>query len=195
MFLQMPPESAETAHLEQIDIDRDGYVMNLTHAWAWRPEVAEAFLKLRGLLTDASALSPRELALIVSATASTLGDSYCSLAWGEKLARASDAASAAAVLSGGEPEGLTPREAALLHWVRTLVRDPNATTAQNVESLRAAGFSEREIFEATAFAAFRLAFATVNDALGARPDRRIAAAAPAEVRDAVTYGRAPDDGA
>jgi hypothetical protein len=34
-----------------------------------------------------------------------------------------------------------------------------------------------------------LAFSTVNDALGARPDWELAAAAPAAVRDAVGYGR------
>ena len=35
----------------------------------------------------------------------------------------------------------------------------------------------------TVFVAFRLAFSTVNDALGARPDWQIAAAAPATIRD------------
>jgi hypothetical protein len=49
--------------------------------------------------------------------------------------------------------------------------------------------SEQEIFEATVFIAFRLAFSTVNDALGARPDWQLAAAASPEVRDAVTFGR------
>jgi hypothetical protein len=55
--------------------------------------------------------------------------------------------------------------------------------------LRAAGLSDREIFEATVYVAFRLAFSTVNDALGARPDQRLVASAPPEVRAAVAYGR------
>jgi hypothetical protein len=42
-------------------------------------------------------------------------------------------------------------------------------------------------------AAFRVAFSTVNDALGARPDRALADAAPPEVREAVSYGRAVDE--
>ena len=50
---------------------------------------------------------------------------------------------------------------------------------------------DREIFEATVFIAFRLAFSTVNDALGAAPDAQLAAAVPEIVRAAVTYGRAP----
>jgi hypothetical protein len=38
--------------------------------------------------------------------------------------------------------------------------------------------------------AFRIAFSTVNDGLGAHPDRELAAAAPAVVRDALAYGGA-----
>jgi hypothetical protein len=57
--------------------------------------------------------------------------------------------------------------------------------------LREVGLGEREIFEATAFVAFRLAFSTVNDALGAAPDKQLADAAPPTVRAAVDFGRAP----
>jgi hypothetical protein len=48
-----------------------------------------------------------------------------------------------------------------------------------------------EIFEATAFIAFRLAFSAINDALGAAPDKQLADAAPGPVRAAVSYGRPP----
>jgi hypothetical protein len=70
------------------------------------------------------------------------------------------------------------------------VREPNAITAEDVDRLRAVGLTDQEIFDVTVFVAFRLAFSTVNDALGARPDWQLAAAAPATVRDAVDYGRA-----
>jgi len=63
----------------------------------------------------------------------------------------------------------------------------------SVDALRAAGLSDRDIFEVTAFVALRLAFSTVNDALGAQPDPELVAAAPPEVREAVTYGRVPAD--
>jgi hypothetical protein len=43
----------------------------------------------------------------------------------------------------------------------------------------------------TAFIDFRLAFSTINDALGAAPDLEVAAAAPEPVRAAVSYGRPP----
>jgi uncharacterized peroxidase-related enzyme len=190
MFLQTPPDSEGASRLFQQDIDSRGHVMNLSRAWAWRPDVADSFLALRTLLTSDSSLTARERAILVCSAASSLGDAYCSLAWGKMLAAASDGPTAAAVLRAQDEAGLAPRELALARWARQVVKDPNSTAAKDVESLRAAGLSDKEIFEATVFVAFRLAFATVNDALGVHPDWQIAQAAPAEVREAVTYGRA-----
>jgi uncharacterized peroxidase-related enzyme len=190
MFLQTPADSAANSRLYKSDQDQLGYVMNLTRAWAWRPEICEGFSALRTLLTARSSLSPREVAVLVCSTAASLGDSYCALAWGKKLAAESDAATAAAVLQGADGDGLGPRDRALSMWARKVATRPNATTGADVEALRVAGLSEQEIFEATAFVAFRLAFSTVNDALGVRPDWQLAATAPVDVRNAVTFGRA-----
>lgn len=190
MFLQTPADNEATSRLYQSDIEKRGFVMNLSRAWAWRPEVSEAFLALRTLLTSSSSLSPRELTVLVCATASSLGDSYCALAWGKMLAAASDGPAAAAVLQASGSDTLTQRERALSTWARKVVENPNATTSQDVEALRAAGLSEQETFDATAFIAFRIAFSTVNDALGVSPDWQVAEAAPPEVRQAVTFGRA-----
>lgn len=190
MFLQSPPDSEGASRLYQQDIDSRGHVMNLSRAWAWRPDVSEAFLGLRTLLTSNSSLTARERAVLVCSAASTLGDSYCSLAWGKMLAAASDGPTAAAVLRGLDDADLAPREKALASWARRVVAEPNGTALKDVDSLRDAGLSDKEIFEATVFIAFRLAFATVNDALGVNPDLQVAQAAPPEVREAVTYGRA-----
>jgi hypothetical protein len=70
-----------------------------------------------------------------------------------------------------------------------VARDPNATEARDVQPLRDAGYDDAQIFAITVFVALRLAFAIVNDALGARPDAELLATVPASVRDAVTYGR------
>jgi uncharacterized peroxidase-related enzyme len=189
MFLSTPPESEDTARVYDSTLKGEGFVMNFTHAWAWRADVYEAFVKLRAQLTDNSALSKRELAVLVCATVSGMGDSYCALAWGRTLAKAVDPRSAAAVLQGGTTPELSAREQALAGWSRKVVSNPNATTAADVSALRTAGLSDREIAEATFFIAFRLAFSTVNDALGAQPDWQLAASAPPEVAAAVTFGR------
>ncbi len=189
MFLSEPPANEATADLYARDVADDGYVANLTRLWAWRPDVFDAFTSLRKLLTDKAALSLRERAILVCAMAANLGDSYCALAWGNRLAAETDAATAAAVLQRNEAAQLTARERALATWAGQVARKPNAIATEDVDRLRAVGLTDAEIFDATAFVAFRVAFSTVNDALGARPDSQLAAAAPAEVRDAVVYGR------
>jgi uncharacterized peroxidase-related enzyme len=193
MFLNEPSTAEATAYLEKNRAE-SGYVMNFERAWAWRPDVAQGFAGLRRQLIEGTHLSPSEIALLVCTTARALGDSYCSLAWGTKLAGMRGAAAVAEVLLGADPATATAREVALRQWAEQIVRDPNGATAQQVENLRTAGLSDREIFEATVHVAFRLAFSAVNDALGARPDHQLVAAAPAEIRAAVTYGRPASDG-
>jgi uncharacterized peroxidase-related enzyme len=187
MFLPEPPPSAAQADLYARDVAEDGYVSNNVRLWAWRPEVCNAFIDTRKLLVPH--LSMRERAVLVCAAARAIDDSYCSLAWGHQLAKQVDATTAAALLTGDDPDSLTPREKALVAWARQVVRAPNAARREDVERLRGAGLTDQEIFDATVFIAFRLAFSTVNDALGARPDWQLALEVPREVREAVTYGR------
>lgn len=192
MFLSEPRTAEAEAYLEK-DRAASGYVMNLERAWAWRPDVAEGFALLRKRLVERSRLQPGEIALLACTTARALGDSYCSLAWGTRLAGMRGAAAVAAVLQGTDPPTSSARELALRQWAEQIVRDPNRADASQVEGLRAAGLSDLEIFEATVHVAFRLAFCAVNDALGARPDRELVRAAPPQVRAVVTYGRPPRD--
>ena len=110
---------------------------------------------------------------------------------GSKLARLADAETAAQLIANEPAPALSEREQALATWTRQLVEDPNATTGEDVTRLRAVGLGDKEIFEATTFVAFRLAFSTVNDALAAEPDMQLRDAAPGPTREAIRYGRAP----
>jgi len=89
----------------------------------------------------------------------------------------------------GDDDRLDPTERALARWARKITLHPNTTEDHDVQALRDAGYDDAQIFAITAFVALRLAFSSVNDALGARPDRELSETAPASVRDAVTYGR------
>ncbi|HET9343948.1 MAG TPA: hypothetical protein VFO25_13650 [Candidatus Eremiobacteraceae bacterium] len=189
MFLKDAPAADDARSWLDESAAADGYLANHTRLWAWRPDMDRDFLGLRERLLATTSLNGRERALIVSAAVSELGDSYCSIAWGTKLASLTSDRDAALVIADRDPESLTTREKALTKWVRVTVRDPNSTTKADVEELRSAGLNDREIFEATLLAAYRLAFSTVNDALGCTPDRELYDAAPPELRSAVTFGR------
>lgn len=183
-----PSEAAERLYAE--DRADPGYVMNVSRLWAHDPDARERLFALTTHVTRRGDLSLRHRSVLVTAMASALGDSYCALAWGKKLAEVADPGLAARVLRGDDGE-LDDQEAALARWARRVVRAPNDTAAADVEALRTVGFDDRQIFAVTLFVALRLAFSTVNDALGACPDPRLVTEVPAPVRDTVTFGRSP----
>ncbi len=189
-FLARPMHTPEAQHLFDDDLKGGGYVTNVSRLWAFMPGTLEGLSDLMSQTTQAGSLTFRQRAVLVTAAASTLGDSYCSLAWGKKLAAEVGSDVAASVILGDD-EGLDPADKVLAKWARRVATDPNAVVADDVHALRDGGFDDAQIFAITTFLALRLAFSTVNDALGACPDRELDASTPEAVRSAITFGRQP----
>jgi uncharacterized peroxidase-related enzyme len=187
-FLQEPSMSPEVRALYDEDLAETGYVWNGSRLWAHQPGTLDRLFELMSQAFAPSGLSFRQRGILVTAAASALGDSYCSLAWGGKLGQASDAALAAGVLNGSDA-GLTEQEMAIAAWARKVAKGPNATTPADIQALRDSGLDDGQIFAVTAFVALRLAYSMINDSLGAQPDAQLALSLPPEVREAVTYGR------
>jgi alkylhydroperoxidase family enzyme len=187
MYLPEPEHDAVVNAAYAANTADSGYLMNYAHAWAWRQDVTDHFLAARKALAGQTTLSAGELAVVNAAVAGARQDTACSLAWGTKLAIQTDPATAAGVLRG-HTDGLSERERALAVWAARVARDPNATGQSDVDGLRAAGFDDREIAEATMLAVFRLAFTAFNAALGVDADQELKDAAPDEVRRAAGYG-------
>jgi len=187
-FLRPADVTEQVQELFDEDLAQMGFVMNSSRLWAYQPEAVARLFRLMSQVCSARPFRFRERGILVAACASAFGDSYCSLAWGTKLAEKADAQLAAGVLAGHDSV-LTEAERAMAVWARRVARDPNGTSARDVQDLRDAGFSEADIFAMTVFVALRVAFSTVNDALGACPDAEYRTLAPAPVRDAVTFGR------
>lgn len=189
-FLDAPPPSAGMQHLVDSNMERLGFVMNLSSLWGHHPALYERLSALIDEAGGAAGLTSRQRAVLITSCASALGDSYCSLTWGRRLARAAGADVAAGVLRGAD-DGLDPAEQALALWARTMTRRPNSTEAKDLQPLRDAGYDDAQIFAISVFVALRLAFAFVNDALGAQPDAELLTIVPAAVTDAITFGRPP----
>jgi uncharacterized peroxidase-related enzyme len=187
-FLEDPPISPQAKARFDEDVNDSGYVWNVSRLWAYQPDTRERLVELMSQSLEASGMDLRQRGILVTAAASTLGDSYCSLAWGGKLSGASDPTIAAGVLNGTDT-GLTDQEKAMASWARKVVKDPNAITPGDIQELRGAGLADAQIFAITAFVALRLAFSTVNDALGASPDAELVEHLPPSVTRSVTYGR------
>jgi len=189
----LPPAEVTDAARARFDedIEEMGFVMNVSRLWAYQPEALSGLFGLMAGVAAARPFTVRERGILVTASAAARGDSYCSLAWGTKLAEAAGAPVAAGILRG-EDSGLSVAEQAMATWARRLACDPSGIGPGDVQALREAGFTDADIFAMTVFVAFRIAFATVNDALGARPDAQYATLAPPAVRAAVTFGRPID---
>jgi alkylhydroperoxidase family enzyme len=190
-FLDRADVTEEAQALFDEDLAELGFVMNASRLWAYQPEAMGMLFSLMSRVASARPFRFRERGILVAACASALGDSYCSLAWGTKLAAKADVQLAAGVLRGDDG-ALTEAERAMAAWARRVANDPNGTSAEDVQELRDAGFSDADIFAMTVYVALRIALSTVNDALGARPDAEYRTLAPAPVRDAVTFGRPID---
>jgi alkylhydroperoxidase family enzyme len=188
VYLTDPPSSPEAEAMYAEDREAMGYVMTGSRLWAHGPDLHDGLFELLARAAKRAGLGVRERGILITACASTLGDSYCSMAWGYKLAAVAGADLAAGVLRGAD-DGLTDRERALAAWARRLADDPNGTAASDVEVLRSAGYDDAQILAVTAYVALRIAFSTVNDALGVQPEPELIGLAPDAVRAAVTYGR------
>ncbi len=194
MFVERPdPQQLTPAarRLHESDLADRGYVMDLTWLWSHLPEGKQGLFDLLALIAGAGGLTERQRAILVTATASTLGDSYCAYGWGGKLAGEVGEAAAAGVLSGDDGALDAEADRALAGWARKVAGSPTSTTADDVQALRDAGFDDRTILAATAWGALRLAFSSVNAALGAQPDAGLVASTPPAVQGAITYGRPP----
>jgi hypothetical protein len=188
-FLREPEVTPDVERFYEHDRAEFGFVMNVSRAWAHLPTAHDELFALIGKATEAAGLTFRQRGILISASASTIGDPHCALAWGGRLAGEVGAEVAARVLRGDD-SGLDVAERALASWARRLAGDPNGTDSGDVQALRDAGYDDAQIFAITLFVALRIAVSTVNDALGARPDEELREVAPEPVLEAVPPGRA-----
>jgi uncharacterized peroxidase-related enzyme len=191
-FLAPVEPDAAAEELYADDVAELGYVMNVSRLWAYDATAVEGIFAVARRVAGDAGLSIRHRLLIVLATSAVRRSSYCVFAWGTKFSAELAPSSAAAVVRGdADPAGLDPAEVALVRWARTVAAAPHDATRADVDHLRDQGWTDRQIFAITTFAALRLAFASINDALGAAPDPALATSTPKELREAVTFGRLP----
>ena len=116
-FLSDAELDDEVERLYAADLEGQGYVSNLTRVWAHSPEALAVLSYLLKRSTEGAGLDQRQRAVLVAASAATLGDSYCSLAWGSRLAALAGDEAATSALTGSD-ESLSEAERALARWSR-----------------------------------------------------------------------------
>lgn len=163
-----------------------GYVPNYAKAFSHRPEVMVRWGRL--LAEIRRPMDDRLFELATFAAAFELKNTACSLAHGQQLAKFINEEGVQA-LAAGETDGvITDAEIAVLNFATKVASDASSVSQQDVDTLRAHGYSDAEVFDISAAVAGRSFLAKILDALGVETD--VTAMDMSEAfRKAVTIGR------
>jgi uncharacterized peroxidase-related enzyme len=138
-----------------------GGVAEIHQAQSLNPRALRAHLELyRAVVFQRSTLErlARERIAVVVSLANRC--SYCVAHHAEALRQLGDDSSRVDALARGEgPVGLNDADAALLQWAGLAARDPTACGEAGIETLKAHGFDDRAILDATLTVAY---FSYVN---------------------------------
>jgi uncharacterized peroxidase-related enzyme len=189
-FIQtIPPDEASGPLKEMYDAElvSNGVVENGVRAFSLRPFVFTAWKQLRD--TVQSNMDLRRYELVTLAAAASLRCSYCTLAHGAILAsKYFSAEQVEAMTRDYRTAGLEPAEVAMMAYAEKIVRNAYKVTPEDIDGLRAHGFSDTEILDIALVAAARSFLSKVTDAVGAEPDDWFMGLEP-ELRQTLTVGR------
>lgn len=154
-----PPEDALPDDIREIyDTNRSkiGFVPNVFRAYAQRPEHFRAFMGYHDVLMKGqSGLTRAEREAIVVAVSAENRCQYCMTAHGAALRiLGKDPILAEQIANNWRTANLSPRWRAMLEFASRVNEPGFAATDDEVASLRAAGFSDDDVWDIGAIAAF-----------------------------------------
>jgi len=151
---------------------RQEYLPNYARVFCHRPAVMAPLAALQDLLKEH--MDPRLWALISLAVAREIHSSYCSLAFARRLLRHHfSQGELLAIVTGDQRAPLTAGERAAMDVAVKLASNSASVGQRDIDRLRSAGFSDAQIFDVVAAAAWRCFFAKIPDGLGVQPDRAL----------------------
>lgn len=150
---ELPADVAEVYAQNRAKI---GFVPNVFRAYARRPEHFRAFMAYHDvLMKGAGGLSRAEREAIVVAVSSENRCQYCMVAHGAALRiLGKDPRLAEQIANNWRTADLTPRWRAMLGFASRVNEAGFAATDDEIAALRAAGFSEGDVWDIAAIAAF-----------------------------------------
>ncbi len=189
-FIQTIPLEEATGLLKQVydkELADNGVVDNGVRAFGLRPSAHIAWQQLR--VTIQSHMDMRRYELVTLAAAASLRCSYCTLAHGAILAsKFFSAEQVEAMTRDYRNAGLEPAEVAMMAYAEKIARNAYKVTPEDIDALRAHGFSDADILDIALTAAARSFLSKVLDAVGAEPDDWFMDLQP-ELRQTLTVGR------
>ena len=143
------------ARIETVQ-EKAGFVPNVFLALAFRSDEFRAFMAYHdALMEKRGGLTPAEREMIVVATSSANQCQYCVIAHGAILrVRSKNPLIADQVSANYRKADLTPRERAMLDFAMKVALESHGVDDTDFAALTAAGFSQDEIWDIAAIAAF-----------------------------------------
>ncbi len=182
----------DVAAIYDRDIERMGYLPNYTRTFSLHPGAYDAWRHL--IAAIAKPMDERRYELATIGAATRLRSSYCSLAHGKILAeKFFDPVDVRSIVEGPADAELDGADALVVEFAAKVAGDATQVTVDDIEQLRAAGLSDRDIFDVVLAAAARSFYSKVLDATGTLADSLYGDMDPA-LREALTVGRAIDQG-
>ena len=195
MFVVVPDQSALSEAASNWN-DRQraswGYLPNYAHAFATRPDIAEAWTVLSN--TIGKGMERRRYELATIAAARTLRSTYCMAAHSKFLRDdVGDETTMRAIVDDPSLAALEPTDRAVMEFAALVARDAAAITQDDVQTLRDHGLTDADVVDVVFAAAARTFFTKVLDALGVQADAQLGETFDPETRNKVTIGRPIDD--
>lgn len=136
--------------------DKSGFVPNVFVALAYRPAEFRAFFAYHDALMDRSdGLSKAEREMIVVATSAVNDCLYCVVAHGAILRiRSKNPLLADQLATNPAKADLTDRERHIVEFALKMVNDSSSVSDADLDDMRAAGFTDEEIWDIGAITAF-----------------------------------------
>nr|WP_218836460.1 peroxidase-related enzyme [Halobaculum salinum] len=137
------------------ETERAGFTPNVFAALAYKPSHFRAFVDYHDALVDDTALDREEVEMIIVAVSGRNHCLYCNVAHGA-LVRiyAKDPQLADQLVSNHRTADVSDRRMAMLEVAVKLTEEPDAVTEADLDMLVEAGFSEEEVWDVGAIAAF-----------------------------------------
>ncbi len=166
--------------------DTYGFVPNYAKVFGHRPEVMVRWGRL--LAEIRRPMDDRLFELATLAAAIELKNTACSLAHGQQLAKFINEDGVQALAAGETDNVITEAEAVVVAFATKIARDASSIGQQDVDALKAQGFSDAEVFDIATTVAGRSFLTKILDALGVEMDKTAMHMSEA-FRQALTVGR------
>jgi uncharacterized peroxidase-related enzyme len=152
--------------------EKSGFVPNVFLKLAHRPDEFRAFFAYHDALMDKDGgLTKAEREMIVVATSSANQCHYCVVAHGAILRiRAKNPQIADQIAINYRKADITPRQKAMLDFAMKVSTEANKISEQDFAEVTAYGFSDDDIWDITAIAAFFALSNRMANVIGMRPN-------------------------